>query len=230
MNELYKVASRKRNSGFEPKNSVATMALLGSSGAMAYSAPKNVLGYHKVYHGTPRGHVAIKDQGLRKSMAGTGAGGVDVNVGHANPSDIKGKVFTTTNPEYAKRYTNRISALQNMDDVIKMRVPYRHKGRMARDTVVDRIINREIDGVTDDHVKQFKQARKVTRVYKHSIPARFIEGSDKYKGVKQFLNKGHIRRYLAQPGGKARMALGVGQLLGAGALAYGAAKIAGKKK
>lgn len=224
MNELYKVASKKRGEMVGDKPSLIPAALLGSA-PLVYHAPKNILGYHKVFHGTPIGHDSIKAKGLRKGLAGTGSGGVDIKAGSTDAANIRGKVFTTTDPKYALGYTNKYASMKTMDDVIKMRVPYRHKGRMARDVVVDKIINREIGPVDEYNIERFIKHRKNTHVYKHSIPARFIEGSSTYKGISQFANKGHIRRYLAQPGGKARMALGIGQLLGAGGLVYGAHKL-----
>lgn len=204
---------------------------LGLTGVgVASMAPKNILGYETVYHGVPHDDIikSIKKNGLLKRYAGSSSGAADVRAGHATPDQLKGRVFTTKNKAYAHNYTHAHSFMRDPDRIAEMKVPYRHKGRLHVDHVMAGLASGKIhmEGTDLDVAKKLLEG---TNVYKHSIPTRFIKGSDNYKGISQFAHLGNMKRYLSQPGGKARMAKGVAQLVGAGALAYAAKKIASKK-
>ena len=222
MNELYKIASEKK----EGKPGVGAQIGVGALGAYTLSkAPKNILGYERVHHGTPyKGAIeGIKKHGLKKSFSGTSAAGADVHKGRATLDEVKGKVYTATNKNYAKAYTDPFGlGLTDSSQVASMKVPYRPKGRMAKDVVLDRLVGKNLFN------KAVVKLHGI-RVYKHSIPTRFIENSDGYKGVKQFATAGNMRRYLSQPGGKLRFAKGLAQIAGGAALLAQVKKIQDKK-
>lgn len=223
MNELYKIAASKKQKA--DQGFTKTDAQIGSAGAgvlVGVHAPRNLLGYESVHHGTPYSEsiASIKKHGLRKSYAGSMAAGNDVKAGKASLKEVKGRVFTTKNKQYAKHYTHAISILQDPSKVLSMKVPYRHPGTLPRDVVVDRLAAEK--GYSPNQINHI-------RVYKHSIRPRFIEGSDGYKGVKQFATAGNLRRYLSRPGGKLRMAKGIAQAATAGALMYNIKRLQDKK-
>lgn len=203
-------------------------ALAGAaSAALAYKAPKNLLGYEKVYHGTSSSAAdSIKQTGLKKSKSGSGVAANDVAAGRASASEVKGKVYTTRNKALADNHQPGLAGLK-MGKTLKARVPYRAKSRLAKDVVMHRMA----DG-TDEYTKGqaaqklgAKMSIKHLRIYKHSIPSRFIEGGKGYAGRKQFATKSNMRRYFAQAGGKARFAKGVAQAAGSvGAGMYAIAK------
>lgn len=192
-----------------------------ASAVLASKAPKNVLGYEKVYHGTNSPAAkSIKQTGLRKSKSGTGVGAADEALGRVSQKDLKGKVFTSTNRMTANNHQPKFGNMA-MGDTLKARVPYRGKKRLARDVVFDRMINGQ-DKHTNYGAAQRLMARgerSNLRIYKHSIPSRFIEGGKGYAGRKQFASAGNMRRYLATGGGKLRFAKGVAQAAGSGAAA-----------
>ena len=205
MSELYKLAASKGNKKNE--NILGKQIGLGLIGAT-----KNLLGYENVHHGTDTAHKvdSIKSKGLKKSFSGTGTSSVDVNLGRANMNEVKGKVYTSTSHDYAKHYTDPLGIRKDSSKVVKMKVPYRDKSRLARDIVVERLAK-------EQGVNNFAATHHL-RIYKHSIPTRFIEGSKDYKGVKQFASSGNMRRYLSTTSGKLRMAKGIAQLAGSAAL------------
>lgn len=202
-------------------------ALAGAASAvLASKAPKNVLGYEKVYHGTQSLSAAksIRETGIRKSKAGTGVAASDIAHGHLKPKDVKGKVFTTKNKFLADAHRPGNPGMK-MGDTVKARVPYRSKARLAEDTA----LKDTAAGKVGQEIKGAQAAAKAhlkdLRIYKHSVKPRFVEGGSKYGGRRQFATKGNVRRYLAQAGGKARFAKGVAQAAGAvGAGMYSVAK------
>lgn len=201
-------------------------ALAGAASAvLASKAPKNVLGYEKVYHGTnsPAAQ-SIKKHGLQKSKAGSGVAAGDVAAGHLHPKDAKGKVFTTKNKFLADAHQPKMGNM-NFGTTLKARVPYRAKHRLAEDTVMKNTAAGKVATEIKGAQSAAKAHLKDLRIYKHGISSRFIEGGHKYGGRKQFATKGNIRRYFAQAGGKARFAKGVAQAAGAaGAGMYSVAK------
>ena len=195
-------------------------ALAGAASAvLAAKAPKNLLGYEKVYHGTgTEAAKSILQTGLRKSKAGSGVGGVDAAYGRVSQKDLKGKVFTSRAKVTADNHQPKVGGF-GVGRTVKARVPYRSKSRLAKDHVFENMANG-----TDKHIKYndierhlLKHEVKNLRIYRHSIHTRFIEGSKDYAGRRQFATKGNLRRYLAQAGGKARFAKGVAQAAASGA-------------
>lgn len=198
-----------------------------ASAALAHRSTSHVLGYDKVHHGTnSEAAASIKKTGLKKSYSGTGVGKADADLGRVDHKDVKGKVYTSKSRVTADNHRPGFGGLK-MGQTLTARVPHRGKNRLAEDVVFKRMV----DG-TDNHTNysplQRRMARsemKKLRIYKHSIPSRFIEGSHDHGGVKQFASKGHMRRYLSTGGGKARFAKGVAMAAGSGASAlYSAAK------
>lgn len=201
-------------------------ALAGAASAILGSkAPKNLLGYEKVYHGTNNAAAkSIRQSGLRKKYSGSGVAAADVKVGHLDPKDAKGKIYTTRNKFLADAHQPRMGNA-TMGSTVKARVPYRAKKRLAEDTVLKNTaagkVGQEIPGAQ----RAAKLHLKDLRIYKHGIRPRFIEGGKGYAGRKQFATKGNMRRYLSQAGGKARFAKGVAQAAGSAGLAmYSVAK------
>lgn len=203
-------------------------ALAGAASAvLASRAPKNLLGYEKVHHGTnTAASQSIKKTGLKKSYAGSGVAGNDVAFGRATHNDVKGKVYTSTMASVADAHRPGLGEFK-MGNRLTARVPYRAKKRLAEDHVFKNMVEGK-DSHTNYNRAQRTLAKpqyKSLRIYKHSIPSRFIEGGHDYKGRGQFVNKGNLRRYLSQAGGKARFAKGVAEAGAAGASGlYAAAK------
>lgn len=197
------------------KSTEKSKALAGAASAavLGAKAPKNVLGYEKVHHGTRTlaASESIKRTGLKKSLSGTGIGREDVSLGAAKASEIKGKVFTTKQKILADAHRQDMFG-RKPGATITAKVPYRAKSRLAEDAV----LKRNAEAHTGAMGKGLKKQVDNLRIYKHSIHQRFIKGPE-YKGTKQFATKGNIRRYLGQAGGKARFAKGVAQAVGAGA-------------
>lgn len=198
-----------------------------ASAVLASRAPKNILGYEKVHHGTnTAASQSIKKTGLKKSYSGSGVASNDVSLGRATHAQVKGKVYTTTMKSLADAHRPSLGEFR-MGNRLTARVPYRAKSRLAKDHVFENMVNG-----TDNHTNYNRAQRAVAkpqlkslRIYKHSIPSRFIEGGHDYKGRAQFVHKGNLRRYLSQAGGKARFAKGVAEAAGAGAAGlYAAAK------
>lgn len=198
-------------------------SVLGGAAAavLASKAPKNLLGYEKVHHGTSTSAAeSIKKTGLRKSYSGSGVAAADVALGRATHNQVKGKVYTSTMASVAEAHQPGFAGMK-MGNNLTARVPYREKKRLA----VDHVFKNMVDG-KDTHTKYNKLQRtlakpqlKSLRIYKHSIPSRFIEGGHDYAGRKQFATKGNLRRYLSTTGGKLRFAKGVAQAAGSGASA-----------
>lgn len=203
-------------------------ALAGAASAvLASRAPKNLLGYEKVHHGTSaEAAKSILQTGLKRSKGGTGVGANDAALGRVHKKDLSGRVFTSRLKETADNHQPNLAGLK-MGRTVTARVPYRGKNRLHRDVVFDKMING-----TDNHTNYGRLQRHMARyeranlrIYKHSIPTRFIEGSKNHAGHAQFATKGNLRRYLSQAGGKARFAKGVAQAAGsAGAGMYAIAK------
>lgn len=207
---LHKQAEEKKKKN-RHEGLTAGGAILASSGAQ-----QRLMGYETVHHGTPKHEnvMSIKKHGIKKSHAGTGAGAADMAVGHVDRDNLKGRVFTTTNKTYASHYTKgNLFEGPDTRKVVTAHVPYRAKSRLH----TDKIMHEAANGVgVGENMGQAERANakrllKQTRVYKHGIKTRFIEGGKDYAGKKQFLNAGHMRRYLSQAGGKARFATGVAQ-------------------
>lgn len=202
-------------------------ALAGAASAvLASKAPKNVLGYEKVYHGTPSnaGAKSIRETGIRKSRAGTGVAANDIAAGHLHQKDVKGKVYTTRNKFLADAHRPAIGSMR-LGETVKARMPYRAKHRLAEDTAMKNTAAGKVAQEIPGAQAAAKAHLKNLRIYKSSVKPRFVEGGSKYGGRKQFATKGNIRRYLAQAGGKARFAKGVAQAAGAaGAGMYSVAK------
>lgn len=196
-------------------------ALAGAASAvLGARAPKNLLGYEKVYHGTNSGAAqSILNSGLKKSKAGSGVAGADVAAGRVAPSAVKGKVFTSRMKITATNHQPKLAGMP-FGRNIKARVPYRSKSRLGKDEVFENMVSGK-----DKHVNYSKMQRRFAnvelknlRIYRHSIPTRFIEGSKDYAGRRQFASSGNMRRYLSQAGGKARFAKGVAQAAGSAGL------------
>lgn len=230
---LYKQAQEKK-----PKERHEGLTAAGAVLA-ANGAQRRLMGYETVHHGT-KSHenvASIKQGGIKKSHAGTGAGAADMAVGHIDKDGLKGRVFTTKDKNYAKHYT-RGNLFEGPDErkVVTAHVPYRAKSRLHTDKIMHEAANGVGVGAGMGKAEQAnaKYLLKNTRVYKHGIKSRFIEGGKGYAGKKQFLNAGHMRRYLSQAGGKARFATGVAQTVasaGLGALTLrNAAKTLKEKK
>lgn len=186
-----------------------------AAGILGSHAPKNLLGYEKVYHGTSTsGARGIRESGIRKAKAGTGIGANDVQIGHAKAKDIRGKVFTTRNKFLADAHQPGFGN-HKMGETVKARMPYRAKGRLAEDTVLKNISEGKIGKEIPGSQQGAKRHLKDLRIYKHDVKSRFIEGGKDYGGRRQFATKGNMRRYLSQAGGKARFAKGVAQAAGA---------------
>lgn len=187
-------------------------AILASSGAQ-----QRLMGYETVHHGTSKNDnvASIKKDGLKKSLSGTGAGAGDVSAGHVKAENLKGRVFATTNKSYAQHYTKKdLLSSESPDRIVTAHVPYRAKSRLSKDMIMDDIAHgRGKVGAGVGKVQRMtaKLLQGQSRIYNHSIKSRFIEGGKDYAGKKQFLNAGHMRRYLSQAGGKARFATGVAQ-------------------
>lgn len=198
-------------------------SVLGGAAAavLGAKAPKNVLGYEKVYHGTSLSAArSIRETGLKKSKSGSGVAANDVAAGRATAKEVRGKVYTSTNRMTADNHQPRFGD-HKMGTVVSAKVPYRPKKRLARDHVFDRMVN-GTDNATNYTPMQRRLAKSeqgALRIYKHSIPSRFIDGGHNSGGAKQFATKGNMRRYLSTGGGKARFAKGVAQAAGAGASA-----------
>lgn len=230
---LHKQAEEKKTKN-RHEGLTAAGAILATSGAQ-----QRLMGYETVHHGTPKHEnvMAIKKHGLKKSHAGTGAGAIDMAVGHVDKDNLKGRVFTTTNKAYASHYTKgNIFETPDERKVVTAHVPYRAKSRLHTDKIMHEAASGVGVGKNMSKAEQInaKNLLKQTRVYKHGIKTRFIEGGKDYAGKKQFLNSGHMRRYLSQAGGKARLATGVAQTVasaGLGALTLrNAAKTLKEKK
>lgn len=207
---LHKQAEEKKTKN---RHEVLTAAgsIIASNGAQ-----QRVMGYETVHHGTPKHEnvMSIKKHGLKKSHAGTGAGAIDMAVGHVDKDNLKGRVFTTTNKLYASHYTKgNIFEGPDLRKVVTAHVPYRAKSRLHTDKIMHEAANGVGVGKNMGQAERANAKRLLeqTRVYKHGIKTRFIEGGKDYAGKKQFLNSGHMRRYLSQAGGKARFATGVAQ-------------------
>jgi len=201
-------------------------ALAGvASAALAGSAPKNLLGYEKVYHGTSRSAARhIQAGGLKKSKSGTGVGRNDVAYGRATMNEVKGKVYTTKNRATADLHH---PFGKGTGETLTARVPYRAKHRLAKDHVLERTAKGTDSYTAGNKTEQLnaKAALKDLRIYKHDVKSRFIEGSKDYGGRRQFATKNNLHRYLSQAGGKARFAKGVAQAVGsAGTGMYAIAK------
>lgn len=192
-----------------------------ASAALGYHSTSHVLGYDKVYHGTSSAAAKnIKKTGLKKSFAGTGVAKNDADLGRATHQEVKGKVYTSKNKMTAQNHRPGLGGMK-LGETLTARVPHRGKHRLAEDVVFKRMV----DG-TDKHTNYSPTQRRLARgemnklrIYKHSIPSRFIEGSHDHAGIKQFASKGHLRRYLSTTGGKARFAKGVAMAAGSGASA-----------
>lgn len=208
---LHKQAEEKKEKNRHVGLSAAG-AVLASKGAQG-----RLMGYETVHHGTSKTDnvKSIKEGGLKKSLAGTGAGAGDMAAGQVKAKDLKGKVFTTTNKGYAQHYTKRdVFSPDDARRVVTAHVPYRAKSRLSKDMIMDDVANgRGKLGEGADKMQRLnaKMLQGQSRIYNHSIKSRFIEGGKGYAGKKQFLNAGHMRRYLSQAGGKARFATGVAQ-------------------
>lgn len=208
----------------EQEQSKAIMGTAASAG-LAHRATSHLLGYDKVYHGTSSDAAAsIRKGGLKKSHSGTGVGKNDADLGRVSHKDVKGKVYTSKNKITADNHRPGFAGFK-MGETLTARVPHRGKKRLARDVVFDKMI----DG-TDKHTNYgpaqragARLERRALRIYKHSIPSRFIEGSHDHAGVKQFASKGHMRRYLSTGSGKARFAKGLAMSAASGASALYAA-------
>lgn len=203
-------------------------ALAGAASAvLAHKAPKNVLGYEKVYHGTNHNAAAaIKKTGLKKSKSGSGVAAVDVNLGRATHAEVKGKVYTTRQKAVADFHQPKMGNYST-GQTLTARVPYRSNKRLAKDVVIERIAAGTDPVTKTNHAQQAlaRGAKEHLRIYRHSISPRFIEGGHKYGGRRQFATVGNMRRYLSQAGGKARFAKGLAQAAGsAGAGMYAVAK------
>lgn len=230
---LHKQAQEKKE-----KNRHVALTAAGSVVASS-GAQGRLMGYETVHHGTTKHEnvMSIKKHGLKKSHAGTGAGAVDMAVGHVDKDNLKGRVFSTTNKTYASHYTkNGIFDSPDERKVVTAHMPYHAKSRLHTDKIMDEAARGVGVGKNMSKAEQTNAKRLLdqTRVYKHGIKTRFIEGGKDYAGKKQFLNAGHMRRYLSQAGGKARFATGVAQSAasaGLGALALrNAAKSLKEKK
>lgn len=198
-----------------------------ASAVLASRAPKNLLGYEKVHHGTSTSaSQSIKKTGLKKSYSGSGVAANDVAMGRATHDQVKGKVYTSTMASVADAHRPGLGEFK-MGNRLTARVPYRAKKRLAEDHVFKNMVEGK-DSYSNYNRAQRAMAKpqlKSLRIYKHSIPSRFIEGSHDYAGRKQFASKGNLRRYLSQAGGKARFTKGVAEAAGAGAAGlYAAAK------
>jgi hypothetical protein len=187
-----------------------------ASAVLASKAPKNVLGYEKVYHGTPSSKSAdsIRQTGIRKSRAGTGVAAADIAAGHLKPKDVKGKVFTTKNKFLADAHRPNVGGM-HLGETLKARVPYRAKHRLAEDTAMADAAKGKVATEIKGAQAAAKRHLKDLRIYKHSVKPRFIAGGAKDGGRRQFATKGNMHRYLSQAGGKARFAKGVAQAAGA---------------
>lgn len=231
---LHKQAEEKKKKN-RHEGLTAGGAILASRGAQS-----RLMGYETVHHGTSKNEnvASIKKNGLKKSLSGTGAGVGDVAAGQVKAEHLKGKVFTTTNKPYAKHYTKRdVFSSESPDRIITAHVPYRAKSRLSKDMIMDDVANgrgKLGEGAGKMQRLNAKMLQGQSRIYNHSIKSRFIEGGKGYAGKKQFLNAGHMRRYLSQTGGKARFATGVAQTVasaGLGALTLrNAAKSLKEKK
>ena len=248
MVSFYKIAVKdaakeeRKNSS----NSVVSGTIAASAGGIAIrsSAPK-ILGYEKVHHGTSSEAAvsSIKSTGLRTSKAFSAGGlsATDAAAHNRDPSEFKGKIYTTKSKVLANSFSGK--GPLNSKQTITANVPYRANKRLARDTILDSLstaegraqlydkstpelqatMDRKVSGL---ETRTMRKVRDDTRVYKHSIKPRFIEGSEHYKGKSQFLNKNNFKRYFKQEGGKARFAKGIGTAgIGLAALGYGAHKI-----
>ena len=188
-------------------------------GAVAVSkgAQGRLMGYETVHHGTSKDDnvASIKKNGLKKSLSGTGAGAGDVAAGQVKAEHLKGRVFTTTNKPYAQHYTKKdLFSSESPDRIITAHVPYRAKSRLSKDMIMDDVAHGRGQLGAGAGKMQHMNAKLLqgqSRIYNHSIKSRFIEGGKGYAGKKQFLNAGHMRRYLSQAGGKARFATGLAQ-------------------
>ena len=192
-------------------------ALAGAASAvLASKSSKNILGYEKVYHGTPSMAAAksIRATGIRKSKAGSGVAASDIKAGHVHANDVKGKVYTTRNKLLADAHRPDMGGVR-LGETLKARVPYRAKHRLAKDTVFENMAAGKLEHEMKGSTASGKAHLKNLRIYKHSVKPRFIAGGDHDGGRRQFATKGNMRRYLSQAGGKARFAKGVAQAAGA---------------
>ena len=212
------------------ENILAGGAAAGLGGVAIANSKKHILGYSTVYHGTNSAAAKenILQKGIRKSFAGTNVAANDMRAGAVAKEHIDGRIFTTTIKPYAERYTAEgFLNMPNKNNIVKAHVPYRGANRLPKDQIfVDMA-----DDVNKSPIDRLlaTATQKLTKVYKHSIPSRFIEGSENYKGKAQFANINNLKRYLNQEGGKLRFGKGLATAaLGIGAVGYGVDKMTDK--
>ena len=220
-------------------------AMLMTGGAfLAKQAPSHLLGYHKVYHGTPSAAAArsIKEKGLRKSYGGTAGSVVGTDSERRfYTSQAKEHVYVTKDPTVAARFAGDSAKhlatygggnsaagkaaikqyLTGEGKVLKARVPHRMwEKNMEMDPDSFDFVTRSLN--SEDKLKA-TAARS-----KKDIHSKYFKGgAGNYKGygygIKSYLNKTHLKDYYNSASGKARGLRGAGLLAGGiGAAALGA--------
>lgn len=184
-------------------------------------APKRLLGYHTVYHGTSKETAnTIRKEGLDPSKGGTGAAKA-----HQSFADVsKGKVHVTKSPLYARAYSSGVArnAFEKVTGSGKGGSVFKDVGKGS--VLKARISDEKWKGFAHDidggPTKRFA-ATTTSRIDSSSIV-----GGAGNMGRREFLNKPHLSKYYGTASGKNRALRGVALgLTGASLVSGGLSKL-----
>lgn len=198
---LEKIADDTKNSVTTSNPFIAGEAFLGYKSLSGM--PGRLAGYGKYYHGTTDSNAeAIRRQGFDPKKGGSG----NAVVSDEFVRNSKGKVHLATNRFDANMYASNLGGVihnrkedDSHIDLIRRLIQERRKGGILEVNVPHTLM------------KDFEKDKNHpgARTTDQRIPTRYIKGSKDYGGVKQFLNKQHLKNYYGGTEWKSRLKGGV---------------------
>lgn len=198
----------------DTKKNIRDAAIVGVA---AHQAPRRLLGYHVVRHGTTKENAKkIKSEGLQTRRAGSGAGDVK-GLSDAKRAETKrmtkGRVYFSKNPIMSNAYAS-MTGHGDFKKVKKREMFTGGKGKTVKARITDRQYRNAKADIEYGHDNPKWNAASSNK----SIPSRQIVGGKGSKGIMSTVNKNTLKGYIkSNPG---RFGRGVA-LAGAGAAAGG---------
>jgi hypothetical protein len=221
--ELQKEAAEKKDS-----NKLALTAT-AAGGSLVYSSTENLLGYHKVHHGTTKDIAKnIQTEGFDPKKGGTGAASLHPEM----VRESAGKIHVTKNKVLAHLYGSKI---MHRGHPLGKGFDNSFNG-VAKDVMNSKVVSARIPhsvyegfdsdkhhgGNSLDPKNEVHKATAATTTKK--IPSTFIEGGKGSKGILNFVHKNHLKNYYGSKAGKIRGLKGLGMAAAGSALLGVAAK------
>lgn len=176
-------------------------------GVAAHQAPRRLLGYHVVRHGTTKDSAKqIKKTGLRTQYGGTGRGASGST--HVTPDErrvmtenSRGKVYFTKGPVHANAYAfttgHKTPDKANFGEALRGLAT----GRPGK-VVKARITDRQYRTAKKDAEYGSQFSKRDAAHSNHSIPSRQIIGGAGSKGIRSVINKNTLKSYIKKNPGR----------------------------